>query len=129
MCIRDSLYTDRIDECISVLEKTQVIPSEMARESHKLFEWALIRKSINLIQSGKDSQAIAAIKASNKWPENLGIGKPYDPDERLQNILLDYIKDETQKNEYIESLKNLEKEKIGKGYQSILIDAALTVIN
>ena len=128
MHAKSLLYTDRIDECISVLEKTQVIPSEMARESHKLFEWALIRKSINLIQSGKDSLAIAAIKGSKEWPENLGIGKPYDPDERLQNILLDYIKDETQKNEYIESLKNLEKEKIGKGYQSILIDAALTVI-
>ena len=81
MHAKSLLYTDRIDECISVLEKTQVIPSEMARESHKLFEWALIRKSINLIQSGKDSLAIAAIKGSKEWPENLGIGKPYDPDE------------------------------------------------
>ena len=85
-------------------------------------------KSINLIQSGKDSQAIAAIKGSKEWPENLGIGKPYDPDERLQNILLDYIKDKTRKNEYIESLKNLEKEKMRRGYQSILIDAALAFI-
>ena len=34
------------------------------------------------------SEAIVVLTESKEWPENLGVGRPYDPDERLQDYLL-----------------------------------------
>jgi hypothetical protein len=34
------------------------------------------------------SDAVVALTESKEWPENLGLGRPYDPDERLQDYLL-----------------------------------------
>ena len=87
MHARSLLYTEQWDESIAVLKSVKVLPSEMARESRQLFEWALIRKSLDLIKTGKIEKAIYTIEKSKEWPENLGVGKPYDPDEGLQNIL------------------------------------------
>jgi hypothetical protein len=34
------------------------------------------------------SRAIPLLEASKKWPENLGVGAPYNPDDRMANYLL-----------------------------------------
>ena len=128
MHARSLLYTEQWDESISILKSVQVLPSEMARESRQLFEWAQIRESLDLIKTGKIEKAISAIEASKEWPENLGVGKPYDPDESLQNILLDYCKNTAKSEQYIKLLKVMKKENSGKGYKTILINTALAVI-
>ncbi|MDP6499546.1 MAG: DUF5107 domain-containing protein [Candidatus Marinimicrobia bacterium] len=128
MHARSLLYTEQWDESIAVLKSVQVLPSEMARESRQLFEWALIRKSLDLIKTGKIEKAISAIEKSKEWPENLGVGKPYDPDEGLQNILLDYCKDSAKSENYIKLLKAMKKGNSGKDYKTILINKALAVI-
>ena len=128
MHARSLLYTEQWDESIDILKSVQVLPSEMARESRQLFEWALIRKSLDLIKTGKIKKAISAIEASKEWPENLGVGKPYDPDESLQNILLDYCNNITKSEQYIKLLKAMKKESSGEGYKAILINTALAVI-
>ena len=33
------------------------------------------------------------INKSKLWPENLGVGKPYNPDERIQDYLIFYCKE------------------------------------
>jgi len=128
MHARSLLYTEQWDESIDILKSVQVLPSEMARESRQLFEWALIRKSLDLIKTGKIKKAISAIEASKEWPENLGVGKPYDPDESLQNILLDYCNNIAKSEQYIKLLKAMKKESSGEGYKAILINTALAVI-
>ena len=128
MHARSLLYTEQWDESIDILKSVQVLPSEMARESRQLFEWALIRKSLDLIKTGKIEKAISAIEASKEWPENLGVGKPYDPDESFQNILLDYCKNIAKSEQYIKLLKVMKKESSGEGYKTILINTALAVI-
>ena len=128
MHARSLLYTEQWDESIDILKSVEVLPSEMARESRQLFEWALIRKSLDLIKTGKIKKAISAIEASKEWPENLGVGKPYDPDESLQNILLDYCKNIAKSEQYIKLLKSMKKESSGEGYKAILINTALAVI-
>ena len=128
MHARSLLYTEQWDESIDILKSVEVLPSEMARESRQLFEWALIRKSLDLIKTGKIEKAISAIEASKEWPENLGVGKPYDPDESLQNILLDYCKNIAKSDQYIKLLKVMKKESSGESYKTILINTALAVI-
>ena len=128
MHARSLLYTEQWDESIDILKSVQVLPSEMARESRQLFEWALIRKSLDLIKTGKIEKAISAIEASKEWPENLGVGKPYDPDESLQNILLDYCKNIAKSEQYIKLLKVMKKESSREVYKTILINTALAVI-
>jgi len=81
-----------------------------------------------LIKAGKVEEAISAINASKEWPENLGVGKPYQPDERIQNILLDYVKGTINSNQYLVLLEALNDEKSGQGYDSILIKEALALI-
>ena len=56
------------------------------------------------------------------------MGKPYQPDERIQNILLDYVKGTVNSNQYLVLLQALNDEKSGQGYDSILIKEALALI-
>jgi tetratricopeptide (TPR) repeat protein len=128
MHARSLLYMGRVDECLVVLESVNVLPSEMAKESRQLYKWAFLRQSIDLIKAGKVEEAISAINASKEWPENLGAGKPYQPDERIQNILLDYVKGIINSNQYLVLLEALNDEKSGQGYDSILIKEALALI-
>ncbi len=81
-----------------------------------------------MIKAGKVEKAISAINASKEWPENLGVGKPYQPDERIQNILLDYVKGTINSNQYLVLLQALNDEKSGQEYDSILIKGAMALI-
>ena len=91
MHARSLLYNGQLDECIKVLKGTKVLPSEMARESRQLYEWVHLAKAIKLIEAGQVDQAKDHIETSREWPKHLGVGKPYDPDERLQNIIGVYL--------------------------------------
>lgn len=75
---------------IQVLRKTEILPQEGAREAHDIYELANIALAVKNIEKKRYKEAIHYIKESRKWPENLGAGKPYDPDERLQNLLAAY---------------------------------------
>ena len=66
---------------------------------------------------------------SKKWPENLGVGKPYDPEERIEDYLLFYcykrLGEPSPKN-YLSKIvdyteKNIDKNKIENilGYLAI----------
>ena len=35
-------------------------------------------------------EALGILNKSKIWPENLGVGKPYTPDERIQDYLIFY---------------------------------------
>ena len=128
MHARSLLYMGRVDECFVVLESVNVLPSEMAKESRQLFEWAFLRQSIDLLKGGKVEEAITAINASKEWPENLGVGKPYQPDERLQNILIGYAKGAINPNQYLDLIKSIKKNIPDQGYDLILINEALSLI-
>ena len=52
--------------------------------------WQTFHWLVQLIKQKKYKEALKYIENSKKWPENLGAGKPYDPDERLQDLLSAY---------------------------------------
>ena len=43
-----------------------------------------------IIQLKKYKNALVKIEASRHWPENLGVGMPYDVDDRMQDYLTAY---------------------------------------
>ncbi len=42
------------------------------------------------IKNSKLKSAIDILHESKIWPENLGVGKPYNPDERIEHYLIYY---------------------------------------
>ena len=85
---RSLLFTDRHNEAVELLRSSKVLPSEHSRSSRQFYEWALIKKGLDHMKRSEYSEAIVVLTESKEWPENLGVGRPYDPDERLQDYLL-----------------------------------------
>jgi thioredoxin-like negative regulator of GroEL len=81
-------HVGRPEEAVALLEATHVLPSEGARESHRLYEQAHLLSALNALESGQASRARDHLLAALEWPESLGQGRPYDPEERMARFLL-----------------------------------------
>ncbi len=84
------LNTGKYSECLKVLEKVKILPQEGAHEGHDIYELANLFLAVDLAEKGKYRDAIKYVENSEKWPENLGAGKPYVPDTRLQDYISAY---------------------------------------
>ncbi|WP_171017381.1 DUF5107 domain-containing protein [Maribacter sp. ACAM166] len=82
------LYKGENKEVLKVLKNIQVLPFEHANNSRKIYERAHMSIAIAFIKKKSYEKAIQTLNLSKEWPENIGVGKPYEPDERLQNYLL-----------------------------------------
>ena len=72
---------------MNLLDKIQVLPHEGAGGGRTLYESVYLNAALQDIQSKKWSAAASKIEKSRIWPENLGVGKPFDPKEILQDYL------------------------------------------
>ncbi len=83
-------------EALGILEQVQALPSENARDNRKLFVAAHLTAAACLVGAEADRTATTAgwpaarvhVEAALGWPENLGQGRPYEPDERVATLLL-----------------------------------------
>jgi len=75
-------------EAIEILANTHVLPSENARESHMLYEQAHVIAALDAMDDGDHREALGYLEAVLEWPENLGQGRPYDPEERIVRFLM-----------------------------------------
>lgn len=82
------LNVGRFEEVLSVLKKIQVLPYEHASESRQIYTRAHTGVALRLLRKGSFEKAIAILNKSKEWPENIGVGKPYQPDERVQDYML-----------------------------------------
>ena len=74
--------------CLKFLEGFEVLPFEGATEGRTIYHETCIRLSINAFNKGDYSKAIDYAQKATLWPKNLGVGKHYDVDERLDNYLI-----------------------------------------
>jgi tetratricopeptide (TPR) repeat protein len=72
---------------LKTLEGMNILPSEGSRQGKTIFEQACLFLSIDLIKNKKYAEAMKMIEKSKEWPENLGVGKPYDVETRIQDYL------------------------------------------
>ena len=105
MHAKSLLYMNKLDEAVLFLDKANVLPSEMARESRQLYEWVHLAKAIELLKKKNIDLAKLYIEKSREWPINLGIGKPYNPDQSIQNMLTKFLNKELTNDELITKLK------------------------
>ncbi len=85
--VRSLLAHDRGSQAVAVLAETTVLPSENAAESHRLYALAQMAAAVEAMQSAQLATAREHLSAALLWPETLGQGRPYEPDERLVHYL------------------------------------------
>jgi tetratricopeptide (TPR) repeat protein len=86
--IRALMSQKRFAEAADILENTVVLPSEGATGVHNLFVQCHIQLGLEAIRQKDYKSAIQHLEKSQDYPENLGTGKPYAPDFRLQEYFM-----------------------------------------
>ena len=92
--VRGLLQAGDHGEAIGILADTRVLPSENARESHRLYELAYVGAALDELDDGNRAAARTHLETALEWPESLGQGRPFDPDERLVRFLLGVVGDD-----------------------------------
>jgi len=75
-------------EAAEVLDALHVLPSEGAMGVRELFMQAHVQLGLNTIRTGALETAVSHLEKSMEYPERLGSGRPYDPDQRMQQYLI-----------------------------------------
>ena len=67
-----------------------------------------------MIQNEKYEEAIELLNKSKQWPENLGVGKPFKPDERIADYLIGFanskLNNEKEAETYWQTCANFTKD-------------------
>jgi predicted Zn-dependent protease len=80
------LRNNKNTETLKVLRNLQVLPYEHASESKTIYNEAHYGLILENLKSGKLEAALELLNSVRLWPENLGIGKPFESDERLEDF-------------------------------------------
>jgi hypothetical protein len=73
--------------CLDVLDKIEMLPSEGSGVSRNTWRNANLGYARQLMAAKKYRKALEFIEQARKWPLNLGVGRPYNPDERREDAL------------------------------------------
>jgi len=89
----------RYREALDVLNSLTILPNEGASGAHKLYRELNIRYAATLNEQKKYREAVTVLEQAEKWPENLGSGEPYNPDNRLTWYLKKWMTQKLTKKE------------------------------
>ena len=81
------------DQAISLFDELEVLPYEHAKGSRKIYTDAYVRRAAEMFEKGDHDQSIKLLTKALEWPENLGVGKPFDAEERVIRFMLALITD------------------------------------
>ncbi len=81
--------TGQYRPCVSLLSRMQVLPNEGSYAGRAVYREANLYQAMEQLSHKNYKQAMKSVEASKEWPENLGVGKPYDNmiDSRLEDYL------------------------------------------
>ena len=74
-------------KCMNQLEKVNVLPFEGASTSRTIYERAHLGEALQLIEKGQYKKSVSLLEDAKIWPENLGVGKPFSPEQRQIDFL------------------------------------------
>jgi hypothetical protein len=103
-----------------VLEGMNILPNEGSSQGKEVFEQACLFQSLELIKKNKYSQAIRMIEKSKEWPENLGVGKPFKPNIRIQDRLEAFCLEKLNHKAEAETLRKAGTDIMNDKYSRIL---------
>lgn len=83
------LLDKKYSEANKILSTIKILPNEGATEGRELYKETQLMLALNEMKNKDFRQALNYIAAARVWPENLGVGKPYESniDERLEDWL------------------------------------------
>jgi len=84
---RTLLNSRRYLDSYHVFAKAIILPYEGQRDVHALYVRSLICQALSDMKADRYNQAIKWLEESKEYPENLGTGRPYNPDYRIQDTL------------------------------------------
>lgn len=90
---------------LKLLEGMTILPFEGASEGKVVYDQACLFLAMDLMKDRKYANALKMIDKSKQWPENLGVGKPYDVDTRIQDYLNAYCLEKMNKGSETAALK------------------------
>lgn len=105
---------------LDALENMNILPNEGSSQGKEVFEQACLFQSLELIKKNKYSQAIRMIEKSKEWPENLGVGKPFNPDTRIQDRLEAFCLEKLNRKSEADSLRKTGTAILNNRYSRIL---------
>ncbi len=78
-------------EADKILETIKVLPFEGASGGRAMYASIKRNLALQAYEQQNIDLAIKYIDQARQWPENLGVGKPFDPDERIEDYLMGMI--------------------------------------
>ena len=81
--------TGQYQPCISLLSRMQVLPNEGSYAGRAVYREANLYRAMEQLSHKNYKQVVKSVETSKEWPENLGVGKPYD--NTIDNRLEDYL--------------------------------------
>jgi len=99
--IKNKFYKEALD----MLQNTVALPSEGATEIHSMFVECQIELALKDMKEGDYLSAIKYLEGSKRYPENLGTGRPYNPDFRMQDYLMALCYDKLGEREKAEEMR------------------------
>ncbi len=99
------LLNKKYKETDALLSTFNILPFEGATEGRMLYREAKLMQAIDALKKRDIKKALRFTEASTFWPENLGVGKPYDNyiDYRLENWLR-YLADSKKSDKYLDEI-------------------------
>jgi tetratricopeptide (TPR) repeat protein len=111
---------------LKVLTGKTFLPNEGATEGRQLFRESWLMIAFDNLEKKKYSSALSSIEKARQWPENLGVGKPYDADidDRFENFLQAVSLEQMNKKQEADKLyASLASEKLKFRNANLLINA------
>jgi len=107
------LYDGKYSACIKTLDAMHILPNEGSSIGKLVYEQAYLLYALDLIKGEKYGEALKKLDKAREWPEYLGVGMPYEPDNRIQDYLSAYC------------LKKLNRSREAEDMQNVVVDFTL----
>ncbi|TMI67660.1 MAG: DUF5107 domain-containing protein, partial [Bacteroidetes bacterium] len=87
--VKTLMSNNQYSEANNLLQTIQILPNEGATDGRQLYKETQLMLALDEMKKKNYKQALQYIAAARLWPENLGVGKPYDDDidERVEDWL------------------------------------------
>ncbi len=81
------LYNNKYEESVKILEKIRILPHEGAGYGRMAWKNANLFNALKYYSANSLKRAAVYTSNAYKWPENLGVGRPFNVDERAEDFI------------------------------------------
>ncbi|MBK7257558.1 MAG: DUF5107 domain-containing protein [Ignavibacteriae bacterium] len=71
----------------AILDTLAILPFEGARYGREAYRFVYVMSALDALKRGNPGEAHMLLAKAREWPERLGAGKPYDTDDRVEDLI------------------------------------------